>query len=69
LSHPFSKTSHRPSASTEKRPWEKEIAVHSPSVHNQEGHAHTAAADKPLDTAALLAIIALVGLIIFLLWI
>jgi hypothetical protein len=68
LSHPFGKTSQRHSASKEKRPSEKEIAVHSRSVHSHEGRAQTTTADKPLDTAALLAIIALIGLIVFLLW-
>jgi energy-coupling factor transporter transmembrane protein EcfT len=29
---------------------------------------HTVVADSPLDTAALLAVIALIGLIVFLLW-
>lgn len=42
--------------------------MHLPSARSHEGHAHAAAADRPLDTAALLAIIALIGLIIFLLW-
>jgi hypothetical protein len=46
---------------------EKEIAV-PPSAHSHERKAHPAAADGPLDTAALLAIIALIGLIVFLLW-
>ena len=42
--------------------------MHLPSAHGHEHNAHTAAADRPLDTAGLLAIIALIGLIIFLLW-
>jgi hypothetical protein len=33
-----------------------------------ERKAHTVAADSPLDTAALLGVIALIGLIVFLLW-
>jgi hypothetical protein len=33
-----------------------------------ERKAHTVAVDSPLDTAALLGVIALIGLIVFLLW-
>jgi hypothetical protein len=33
-----------------------------------ERKAHTVAADSPLDTAAMLGVIALIGLIVFLLW-
>jgi hypothetical protein len=40
-----------------------------PSGHGPERKAHTIAADSPLDTAALLVVIALIGLVIFLLWI
>ena len=40
----------------------------SPSAHSHERKAHTTAADEPLDTAALLSMIALIGLIVFLLW-
>jgi len=36
--------------------------------HGPGRRAHTTAADSPLDTAALLSVIALIGLIIFLLW-
>jgi hypothetical protein len=38
------------------------------SAHSSERKASAAAADSPLDTAALLAAIALIGMIVFLLW-
>jgi hypothetical protein len=41
--------------------------VPSPSTHSPERKTHTAAADSPLDTATLLASIALIGLTVFLL--
>jgi hypothetical protein len=40
----------------------------SPSPHNPVRKTDAAAADRPLDTATLLASIALIGLIVFLLW-
>jgi hypothetical protein len=39
-----------------------------PSTHGSERKPRAAAADSPLDTAALLATIALIGMIVFLLW-
>jgi hypothetical protein len=39
-----------------------------PTAYSSERKVRTAAADSPLDTAALLAVIALIGMIIFLLW-
>jgi hypothetical protein len=40
-----------------------------PATHNAKRNTHTVAADSLLDTAILLAAIAVIGLIIFVLWI
>jgi hypothetical protein len=42
--------------------------VFSPPDHSPERKVRTAAANRPLDTAALLGVIVLIGLVIFLLW-
>jgi hypothetical protein len=47
---------------------EKETNVATPSALGSERKAQAAAADSLLDTAALLATIALIGMIVFLLW-
>jgi hypothetical protein len=47
---------------------EKKTTVASPTAYSSKRKARAAAADSPLDTAALLAVIVLIGMIIFLLW-